>query len=95
MSSVIVLLEMEPSTEVLGTGEGVGEVDIGARVRFVHAALAGGLTHSAVPAHTLCGLETTPLEPEAYQPVDSAAPWYPPEYASRRCAECDAAVPGS
>ncbi|MDH6110173.1 hypothetical protein P3T36_006669 [Kitasatospora sp. MAP12-15] len=81
MGSVVILLELESSTEVLDAGE----VDVGARVRWVHAAAEGG-------ARTLCGLDTAPLEYEPYRPGGPDEPWYPPQHGTRRCQECDAAL---
>ncbi|MDH6131484.1 hypothetical protein P3T37_000853 [Kitasatospora sp. MAA4] len=79
-----ILLELESSTEVLGADE----VDIGARVRWVHAADAS----QAPPPRTLCGLDATVLDEEAYRPASPEDPWYPPAHATRRCPACDAAL---
>ncbi len=88
MASIVILLELEPSTEVLDAGE----VDLGARVRFVHAAPADPDVPEDPGPRTFCGVETFGLEYEAYRPVGPGAPWYPPEYRSRRCRECEIAL---
>ncbi|GAA1272033.1 hypothetical protein GCM10009665_70140 [Kitasatospora nipponensis] len=77
-NSVTVLLELEPSTEVIGSQE----IDIGARVRWVHAAHQGA-------ARTLCGLDPRGLEPERYRPSSPDQPWCPPAHHTRRCPACD------
>jgi hypothetical protein len=100
VGAIIVLLELEPTTEVLVGGDvGVAdEVDIGARVRFVHAAGTDPDARDdpdAVGAplpRTLCGLDVTALEPEDYHPAWPGGPWYPPEYRSRRCPDCEATL---
>ena len=91
MSSVIVLLELEPSTEVIDSAE----VDIGARVRWVHGAGADPDAPEDPLPLTLCGLDSTEMEHEHYRPSAPGEPWYPPEYHSRRCRECDAALHSS
>ncbi|WP_371483803.1 hypothetical protein [Kitasatospora sp. NBC_00315] len=88
MASIIVLLELEPSTEVLDAGE----VDVGARVRWVHAAPADPDVPEDPGPRTFCGLDTTPLEQEQYRPAGPGEPWYPPQHRTRRCRECVAAL---
>ncbi|WP_370100562.1 hypothetical protein [Streptacidiphilus sp. MAP12-20] len=93
MGAIIVLLELEPATEVLGGSVGdAGEVDIGARVRYVHAAGSDPDAPGDPLPRTLCGLDITALEPEAYLPAWPGGPWYPPEYRSRRCPACEVAL---
>ncbi|MCX5211662.1 hypothetical protein OG689_20605 [Kitasatospora sp. NBC_00240] len=88
MASIIVLLELEPSTEVLDEGE----VDVGARVRWVHAA-AGDPDVPEDPApRTFCGIDTAPLEYEPYRPSGPGEPWYPPLHRTRRCRDCETAL---
>ena len=92
MSSLIVLLELElelePSAEVIDSTE----VDIGARVRWVHAAGADPDAPEGPLPQTLCGLDTTEMEHEHYRPSGPGEPWFPPEYRGRRCRECHAAL---
>lgn len=88
MNSVIVLLELEPATEVIDSDE----VDIGARVRWVHAAGADPDAPGDPLPRTLCGLDTDEMEHEPYRPARPGEPWYPPQHATRRCRECDAAL---
>ncbi len=92
VSAIVVLLELEPATEVVDAD--VGETDIGARVRAVHAAAADPEAPADPLARTLCGLDVDELEPESYTPAGPGAPWYPPEYRSRHCLDCDAALSG-
>lgn len=92
MGAIAVLLELEPATEVVDAD--VGEADIGARVRAVHAA-ADPNAAADPSARTLCGQPVDELEPEPYTPAGEDAPWYPPEYRSRRCLDCEAALRGA
>lgn len=92
MTAIVVLLELEPATEVVNAE--VGETDIGARVRAVHAAGTDPDAPEDPLDRTLCGLASDELEPERYTPVGPGAPWYPPEYRSRRCLDCDTALRG-
>lgn len=88
MSGVIVLLELEPSTEVIDSAE----VEIGARVRWVHAAGPDPDAPEDPLPVTLCGRDTTEMEQEYYRPSGPGEPWFPPEHGSRRCRDCDAAL---
>jgi hypothetical protein len=83
VTAIIVLLELEPAMEVVDTE--VGETDIGARVRAVHAAGSEPDAPGDPLPHTLCGVEVDELEPEPYIPGKPGAPWYP-------CMDCDAAL---
>ncbi|MFB7664378.1 hypothetical protein ACFC1R_10600 [Kitasatospora sp. NPDC056138] len=88
MSGVIVLLELEPSTEVLDAGE----VDVGARIRWVHAAPSDPEVPEDPGPATFCGIATSDLEREPYSPTEPGAPWYPPSQRTRRCRSCEAAL---
>ncbi|MFJ3219182.1 hypothetical protein ACIPLC_25045 [Kitasatospora sp. NPDC086801] len=88
MSGVVVLVELEPSTEVLDAGE----VDVSARVRWVHAAAADPDVPEDPGPVTFCGLDTAGLEREPYRPAGPGEPWYPPSQRTRRCRACEAAL---
>ncbi|MFD9124898.1 hypothetical protein [Kitasatospora sp. NPDC059571] len=88
MSDVVVLLELEPSTEVLDAGE----VDVGARIRWVHAAPPDPGRPGRPGPVTFCGLDTRDLEREPYRPAGPGATWYPPSQTTRHCLACDSAV---
>ncbi|MFJ9950194.1 hypothetical protein [Kitasatospora sp. NPDC091207] len=88
MSGVIVLVELEPSTEVLDAEE----VDVGARIRWVHAAPADPEVPEDPGPVTFCGIGTGDLEREGYRPSGPGEPWYPPSQRTRRCRECEAAL---
>ncbi|SEM03630.1 hypothetical protein [Streptacidiphilus jiangxiensis] len=93
MTAIVVLLELEPATEVVDPD--VGETDIGARVRAVHAAEPDPRAPGAPLPRTLCGVSSDELEPEPYTPAGPDAPWYPPEHHARHCLDCDAALHSS
>ncbi|MFG3054055.1 hypothetical protein ACGFZP_24295 [Kitasatospora sp. NPDC048239] len=88
MSGVIVLVELEPSTEVLDAGE----VEVGARVRWVHAAPGDPDAGGDPGPVTFCGIDTDELEREEYRPAGPGEPWYPPSQRTRRCRACEAAL---
>ncbi|MEV8096945.1 hypothetical protein [Kitasatospora sp. NPDC085879] len=88
MRDVVVLLELEPSTEVLDNGE----VDVGARIRWVHAAPADPQDPERPAGTTFCGLATGDLEPEPYRPAAPGDTWYPPSQTTRHCLDCDTAL---
>ncbi|MER8103089.1 hypothetical protein [Kitasatospora sp. NPDC094016] len=85
MSGVVVLVELEPSTEVLDAGE----VDVGARIRWVHAAAPDPDAPEEPGPVTCCGLDTADLELEPYRPAGPGEPWYPPSQRTRRCRACE------
>ncbi|MER6124344.1 hypothetical protein ABT173_17140 [Streptomyces sp. NPDC001795] len=63
------------------------------RVRTVHAAPAAPGTHTAPGPRTLCGKDTFAMEAAPWEPSEHpGAPWYPPEYASVVCPDCDAVM---
>ncbi|WP_431676788.1 hypothetical protein [Kitasatospora sp. KL5] len=88
MTDVVVLLELEPSTEVLDAGE----VDVGARIRWVHAAPPDPQDSDRPAATTFCGLDTSDLEQEPYRPEGPDDPWYPSSQTTRHCLTCDEAL---
>lgn len=88
MGSVIVLLELDPSAEVIEPAE----ADLSARVRWVHAAGADLDVPEDPLARTLCGLDTGGMAHEPYRPAAPGEPWYPPELYDRRCRECEAVL---
>ncbi|GAA2232028.1 hypothetical protein GCM10010430_10550 [Kitasatospora cystarginea] len=85
---MIVLLELEPFAEVLDAGE----VDVSARIRWVHAAPTAPDVPEAPGPLTFCGIATSGLEREPYRSTGPGAPWYPPSQRTRRCQACEAAL---
>ncbi|MEU6092153.1 hypothetical protein ABZ865_36360 [Streptomyces sp. NPDC047085] len=63
------------------------------RVRRVHAAPAAPGSHTAVGPRTLCGKDTFAMETSHWKPSDHPGePWYPAEYASLVCTDCNAVI---
>ncbi|MCX5441446.1 hypothetical protein OHB53_07960 [Streptomyces sp. NBC_00056] len=62
-------------------------------VRRVHAAPAAPGTPTATGPRTLCGKDTFAMETPSWKPSEhSEGPWYPEEYASAVCPDCDAVM---
>lgn len=65
------------------------------RVRRVHVAPAAPDSHTVAGPRTLCGKDTFAMETSGRQPSEHpGAPWYPEEYASLVCPDCDAVLEG-
>ncbi|MFJ9820636.1 hypothetical protein ACIRU3_36270 [Streptomyces sp. NPDC101151] len=63
------------------------------RVRRVHAAPAAPGTPTATGPRTLCGKDTFAMETAGWNPSEHpGAAWYPAEYASVVCPDCDAVI---
>ncbi|MGW1160876.1 hypothetical protein ACWD5Q_21255 [Streptomyces sp. NPDC002513] len=63
------------------------------RVRRVHAAPAAPGTRTTTGPRTLCGKDTFAMEAASWKPSEHpGAPWYPAEYASVVCPDCDAVI---
>ncbi|WP_369392275.1 hypothetical protein AB5J72_35380 [Streptomyces sp. CG1] len=63
------------------------------RVRKVHAAPAAPGSRATAGPRTLCGKDTFAMETARWTPSeDPGAPWYPVEYASVVCPDCDAVL---
>ncbi|MFC9669651.1 hypothetical protein ACFRAI_39330 [Streptomyces sp. NPDC056637] len=62
-------------------------------VRRVHAAPAAPGTPTATGPRTLCGKDTFAMETACWKPSEHPeGPWYPEEYASAVCPDCDAVM---
>ncbi|MBX7547655.1 hypothetical protein ABZX95_13270 [Streptomyces sp. NPDC004232] len=62
-------------------------------VRKVHAAPVAPGTRTATGPRTLCGKDTFAMEAADWNPSEHpGAPWYPAEYASVVCPDCDAVI---
>jgi hypothetical protein len=63
------------------------------RVRTVHVAPAAPGSRTAAGPRTLCGKDTFAMATAGRNPSEEPGePWYPTEYASVVCAECDAVM---
>ncbi|MDF2260520.1 hypothetical protein [Streptantibioticus ferralitis] len=90
MSEIVVVYELDKSV-AKRTAPGVprGE-DL--PVHRVHAAPAAPGTPAATGPRTLCGKDTFAMETACWKPSEPGAPWYPVEYASVVCPDCDAVI---
>ncbi|MFI6493019.1 hypothetical protein [Streptomyces sp. NPDC050564] len=62
-------------------------------VRRVHAAPAAPGELAAAGPRSLCGKDTFAMETSHWKPSEHpGAPWYPAEYASVVCPDCDAVM---
>ncbi|MEU6576393.1 hypothetical protein [Streptomyces sp. NPDC046805] len=63
------------------------------RVRRVHAAPAAPGARTTAGPRTLCGKDTFAMETARWNPSGHPGePWYPMEYASLVCPDCDAVI---
>lgn len=87
MGAIVVVYELD---RPVGTRTSPG----GARtVRRVHAAPTAPGTPTATGPRTLCGKDTFAMETDCRKPSEHPeAPWYPAEYASVICPDCDAVM---
>lgn len=91
MSEIVVVYELDKSAADR-TSPGVPH---GAErpVRRVHAAPAAPGEHTAAGPRTLCGKDTFAMETSSWKALeDSGAAWYPEEYVSVVCPDCDAVM---
>lgn len=91
MSGIVVVYELDkPSSTRSAQGVPRHEERL---VRRVHAAPAAPGTPTATGPRTLCGKDTFAMQTADRKPSEHAeAPWYPVEYASVVCPECDAVM---
>jgi hypothetical protein len=63
------------------------------RVRKVHVAPAAPGSRTAAGPRTVCGKDTFAMETADWKPSGRpGTSWYPPEYASVICPDCDAVI---
>lgn len=88
---MIVLLEFdEPLTvRVIGAGE---QPDDQQTVRAVHAAPSDPDTPRDPGPVTACGLDTSGMTIEPWQPPGPGSRWFPPRWSRLICPRCDATV---
>ncbi|MFI9587819.1 hypothetical protein ACIHCQ_39845 [Streptomyces sp. NPDC052236] len=90
MSTIVVVYELDkpvparPSPEIQGGEE--------RHVRKVHAAPTAPGEPAATGPRTLCGKDTFAMETGPSTAEDGGTPWYPAQYASVVCPDCDAVI---
>jgi hypothetical protein len=90
MSEIVVYEVDKPVTARSSAGAPSGAER---RVRKVHAAPAAPGSRTAAGPRTLCGKDTFAMETGHRMPSeDPGTPWYPAEYASLVCPDCDAVI---
>ncbi|OIK06349.1 hypothetical protein [Streptomyces monashensis] len=90
MSEIVVYELDRPAATRSSTGAPSGAER---RVRKVHAAPVAPGTRAATGPRTLCGKDTFAMEAADWKPTEHpGAPWYPVEYASVVCPDCDAVI---
>jgi hypothetical protein len=91
MDAITVVYELD---KPVGTRTCPGGAPGGARtVRRVHAAPTAPGTPTATGPRTLCGKDTFAMETACQKPSEHpGAPWYPAQYASVVCPDCDAVM---
>ncbi|MFF4546869.1 hypothetical protein ACFY1J_22030 [Streptomyces sp. NPDC001406] len=91
MSEIVVVYELDKP--VSGHTAAAGSPDAERFPRRVHAAPAAPGRPDAAGPRTLCGKDTFAMEKAHGQPSERpGAPWYPAEYASVVCPDCDAVM---
>ncbi|WP_189189534.1 hypothetical protein [Streptomyces albiflavescens] len=91
MSEIVVVYEVDRSTATR-TSPGVAHGEERPVLR-VHAAPPAPGALTATGPRTLCGKDTFAMETSSWKPSEHpGAPWYPAEYASVVCPDCDAVM---
>ncbi|MER6982882.1 hypothetical protein [Streptomyces carpinensis] len=91
MSEIVVVYELD---RPVATRPAPGPAGGGQRsVRRVHAAPTAPGSRTATGPRTLCGKDTFAMETAPWKPSEHpGAPWYPAEYRSVVCPDCDAVI---
>ncbi|WP_329580064.1 hypothetical protein [Streptomyces sp. NBC_01361] len=91
MSEIVVVYELD---KPVATGSSPGTPSGEERpVRTVHAAPAAPGAPTPTGPRTLCGRDTFAMETARWNPSEHpGASWYPVEYASVVCPDCDAVI---
>lgn len=91
MSDIVVVYELDKPVATRSSPGSPGDEE--RPVRRVHAAPTAPGTPTTTGPRTLCGKDTFAMETARCRPSEHAgAPWYPEEYASVVCADCDAVM---
>ena len=93
MNGIVVVLEFEEpiGSAILGAGLQPAETQ---GLRQVHAAPADPNVPRDPGPRTFCGLDTSGLTVDPWEPTGPGSPWYPPQLHRQVCEDCDAAVRG-
>ncbi|MFI9601957.1 hypothetical protein ACIHCX_19270 [Streptomyces sp. NPDC052043] len=87
MGEIVVVYEVDKGADTRGPR---GEEWL---VRRVHAAPAAPGSPGTTGPRTLCGKDTFAMETTRWKPSERPeTPWYPVEYATAICSDCDAVM---
>lgn len=90
MGEIVVVYELDnPMAKRSSLGIAAGEQR---PVRKLHAAPSAPGEPSATGPRTLCGKDTFAMQTACWKPSHPGAPWYPVQYASVVCSDCDAVI---
>lgn len=91
MGEIVVVYELDnPMAKRSSLGIAAGEQR---SVRKLHAAPSAPGEPSATGPRTLCGKDTFAMQTACWKPSEHpGAPWYPVQYASVVCSDCDAVI---
>ncbi|MER6149369.1 hypothetical protein [Streptomyces hirsutus] len=91
MSDIVVVYELDKPVATRSSPGSPGEEE--RPVRRVHAAPTAPGTPTRTGPRTLCGKDTFVMATARRRPSERrGAPWYPDEYASLVCPDCDAVM---
>jgi hypothetical protein len=91
MSDIVVVYELDKPVAMRSSHGSPGDVE--RPLRSVHAAPTAPGSPTTTGPRTFCGKDTFAMETARYRPSEHPeAPWYPDEYASVVCPDCDAVM---
>jgi hypothetical protein len=90
MSEIVVVYELDKPVATRSSPDTPSDEE--RHIRKVHAAPATPGAPTPTGPRTLCGRDTFAMETTRKPSEHPGAPWYPAEYASVVCPECDAVI---
>ncbi|MGW6156874.1 hypothetical protein ACWFRM_27610 [Streptomyces sp. NPDC055144] len=90
MSEIVVVYELDKQEATRSSPDTPSGEE--GHIRKVHAAPATPGAPTPAGPRTLCGRDTFAMETARKRSEHPGAPWYPAEYASVVCPDCDAVI---